>query len=123
MSTKIASIADALTDLRRSEPAVDAAGDIDFNPAAFVKRERALIAKLATSSSGSLADAVAKAGELASLLAGGDYLDDLTPRLAKALAADLARLSRGARCSAVQAAAALAAPCPGQPVAASMGHG
>lgn len=121
MSTKAASIADALADLRRSEPRADAPDAIGFDPAAFVERERALIAKLAVSQSASLADAVAKAGELASLLAAGDYLDDLTPRLAKALAADLTALS--SRAPVLGPSLPPAVPHPAPHPAAAIGHG
>ena len=121
MSTKIASIADALTDLRRSEPAIGATDAIDFDPTAFVKRERLLIAELATSPSWSLAEASAKAGELASLLTAGDYLDDLAPRLARALAADLAALS--SRAPVLGPSAPPAVPYPAPHTAAVVGRG
>lgn len=121
MSTKIAFIADALAELRGSEPAADAAEGAEFDPAAFVERERALVAKLAASPSANLADAVAKAGELASLLTAGDYLDDLTPRLAKTLAADLTALS--SRAPVLGPSLPPVAPYPAPHPAAVMGRG
>lgn len=121
MSSKIAPIADALADLRHSEPAVGAPDAIDFDPVAFVKHERMLIEKLAALPGTSLADATAKAGELASLLTAGDYLDDLAPRLARALAADLAGL--WSRAPVLGRSAPPAAPYPAPSVVAAMGHG
>lgn len=121
MSTRAAFIADASADLRCFEPKAGASHAIDFEPVAFVERERALIAELAVSPSASLADAVAKAGELASLLAVGGYLDDLMLRLGGALAADLTALS--SRAPVLGPSLPPAAPYPASHPAAVLGRG